>query len=159
MKTKITYVRTVGIILMILLLTAGEIIAQPVIRNRTRKFLNRTSLVIIAAKKELAEGKNYTGDFAKAVAHQKYARKLFIGGFYQRAAFHSHRARMLAFAVIKSNKGTVQREWELNKDESDLPANQPNDQELDKVLFRDNPNLVFDDKVAVQAELKEIDVK
>lgn len=147
------------IIMMLITLSLGELSAQPALRNRSRRFINRTSVVIMAAKRELQQGKNYTGDFARALAHQRYARKLFMNGFYQRAIYHSHRARMLAFAVIRSNKGVVKREWELDKDEASLPSNQPGDKELDQELVKDNPSIAFDDRIAVQAELKDIDVK
>ncbi len=159
MKTMNVYWKPVAVILMLITFSLGEVSAQPALRNRSRKFIKRTSTVIMAAKKDLQQGKIYTGDFARAVAHQRYARKLFMNGFYQKAIYHSHRARMLAFAVIRSNKGVVNREWELDKDESRLPANQPGDRELDQELVKDNPSIAFDDRIAVQAELKDIDVK
>lgn len=147
---------------LLLILFAGSLLqtgAQPAMRNRARGFLNRTSVVLVSAKTELNKGKNYTGDFSRAVAHQRYAVRLFRNGFYQKAINHSHRARMLALAVIRSNKGQVQRDWELNKEEKDLHANTPSDQQLDSDLTKDSPSLAFDDRKAASADLQGTDVK
>lgn len=159
MKTTHVNWKPAAILMMLMVLSLGELSAQPALKNRSRRFINRTSMVILAAKKDLQQGKIYTGDFSRAVAHQRYARKLFMNGFYQKAIYHSHRARMLAFAVIRTNKGVVKHEWELDKEESVLPANQPGDRELDQELVRDNPSVAFDDRITIQAELKDIDVK
>ena len=133
--------------------------SQPLRRHQARAYLNRTVLIIHEAKDQLNIGKNYTGEFARAVAHQKLARNLFQSGQFQKAIFHSHRARILAFATIKNNKGNLKEDFESTKEEEALQMNTPKEEELDRDLKKSEPNITFDDRAAARAEVKEIDEK
>jgi hypothetical protein len=137
----------------------SDLISQPTQRHQVRSYINRTVLIIHEAKKQLEIGKNYNGDYARAVAHQKYARNLFLTGKFQKSVFHSHRARVLAYAVIRNNKGIVLKDLETTKEEETLHANQPKDEELDRVLLINDPKLTFDDRAAAQAQVKGIEDK
>jgi hypothetical protein len=153
-------IRVAGILVLLLSICASELNAQPAVKIRTRKYIHRTSVVLGYAHNQLKKGQNYTGDLAKAVAHQRYARKLFVSGNFQRAIYHSRRARLLAFASVKANKGSVNGEWEFNKEETSATqaAAIPADQELDQALIADNPALTFDDKALISQELTDIDL-
>jgi len=144
--------------LLVAVMAPSQVQAQPAYRLRARRVIHRTAVVLTAARNELKKGQNYTGDFSRAVAHQRYARVLFLKGNYQRAILHSRRARMLAFASIKANKGELKKEWEFNKEEAAEGNNIPTDDQLDKELTAMNPGLKFDDRAAAQAELKDVDV-
>ena len=141
------------------ILSFQSLSSQPLRKHQARAYLNRTVLIIREAREQLNSGKNYTGDFAKAVAHQKLARNLFLSGDFQKAVFHSHRARRLAFATIRNNKGTVKKDFESTKEEESLQTNPPKDEELDRALKISDPNNNFDDRIAAQAQVKEIDEK
>ena len=159
METKHSMPRSVILLLFLLILPLSQTQAQQAMRHRARMFLHRTSLVLVDAKAQLNKGQVYTGDFARALAHQRMAVRLFKAGYFQRAVNHSHRARMLAFAVIRSNKGQVDRKWEPNKDEQAMHANAPSDQQLDRDLQQENPSLAYDDRKAAQADLQGTDVQ
>lgn len=133
--------------------------AQPVRRHQVKAYLNRTVLILHEAKDQLNIGKNYTGEYAKAIAHQKMARNLFQSGEFQKAVFHSHRARQLAFNVIRNNKGQVKKEFDPTKEEEGLQSNPPKEDELDRSLIKTEPGMAFDDKAAVQVQVKQIDDK
>jgi len=128
--------------------------AQPGQRIAARKAIRRTAVAINHAHKKLKENKVYTGNFVKAVRHQRYARFLFRQGKFLRAIHQTRRARQLAFLVIQANKGSVNKEWELTQEEK--PANAPSDSELEKELPPDSEGL-SDEKLANQ-DLKDIDL-
>jgi hypothetical protein len=93
--------------------------------------------LMLAAHADLKRGKVYTGDFARAVRHQRYAVFLWRRGFYARSIHHSRRARMLAINVIQANKGTVQPSYKMDKEEDSLSKNTPPDSQLDTDLKND----------------------
>ena len=159
MKTKDMPLRIAVLAILIVAFLGVDLLAQPPIKHRAKAYLNKTVVIIHAAKAQLLTGKNYTGDFSRALAHQKYARNMFLTGQFQKAIFHSHRARMLAYNVIRNNKGAVTKELESNSEEESLHANQPKDEELDRALIINDPKLTFDDRAATQAEVKGIDDK
>jgi hypothetical protein len=159
MKEINSYLKVITISLCILIRLEPSTMAQPIHKYQVKAYLNRTVLIIHEAKKQLNTGKNYTGDFAHAIAHQKLARNLFQNGQFQKAGFHSHRARVFAFAVIRDNKGLVNKEFVSTKEEENLEANRPKDDELDRSLLKSEPNITFDDRAAIQVQVKEIEEK
>ena len=116
-----------------------EASAQPAMRKRAHHAIRRTAIVIQAAYKNVKEGKVYTGDLARSIAHQHYARVLFRNGFYPRAIHHTRRARMLALIAIKANKGVEISEGTLTPEEEELLKNSPSDEELEKELLKEMP--------------------
>jgi hypothetical protein len=115
----------------LLVFQAGIVSAQVTIKEDARKFLNHTNDAIMKAKGAVEVGQVYTGDVVKAVHHQKYARDLFKQGEYNKAIFHSYRARQLAFAAIRANKAKVTDDLQVNANEKPLLKDIPNDKNLD----------------------------
>jgi hypothetical protein len=105
----------------------------PLVKLKTKKVIRRTAIVVNYAHKMVKQNKVYTGNLAKSVRHQRYARFLYRNGKYARAIHHSRRARQLAFLAIQANKGTTQKEWELTKDEAPDDGT-VSDAELEKEL-------------------------
>lgn len=130
-------------IISILFLTTN-LMSQPRMRIQAQKVLHRTTFVLAHAQKELRISRNFTGDFSKAVAHQKLARRLYTKGLYQRSIYHSRFARQLAFRVIKDNKGV--EAYRFNKEEEELFKNAPKDEELTEELMKDNSDLKLKDE-------------
>ena len=143
------------IVLALIMMIGLSSFAQPGQRIAAKKCIRRTTVVMMHAHKKLKENKVYTGNMAKSVRHQRYARFLFRQGKFLRAIHQSRRARQLAFFVIQANKGTVEKGWELNKEEN--PAGAPTDAELEKELPADTENTT-DEKLAGE-DLKDIDVE
>lgn len=134
--------KTVKRLLMLLMLPAftAFVPSEPMIKKeQARHVIRKTAMIIMVAHKKVKDGKVYTGDLARAIAHQKFAIKLFRAGDYFRAIHHSRRARFLAVEAIKANKGAEMNEWRLSKEEETSVANGPKDEELDKNLLKEMP--------------------
>ena len=101
-------------------------------RSAAYRFINRTNKIIRHAGRVVKRHKNFTGDLAKSIEHQKYAKKLYLSGEYKRSIFHSQRARNLARIAIKVNKGKMDNSMDLLNDEVNLIAGIPSDDVLDK---------------------------
>ncbi len=159
MKSYTAKLKILIITLLVSIFSLQTAVSQPLRKHQAKAYINRTVLILREAREQLNIGKNYTGDFAKAVAHQKLARNLFQSGEFQKAVFHSHRARQLAFATIRNNKGMVKKDFESTKEEESLQTNAPKDEELDRAMKISEPDNTFDDRAAAKAQVKEIDDK
>ncbi|MCA6364885.1 MAG: hypothetical protein IM638_17775 [Bacteroidetes bacterium] len=124
-----------------------------------RRVIRRTAAVILVAQKKVKENKVYTGNLARSIAHQRYARRLYLQGRYLRAMHHSRRARQLAILAIKANNGTETADMTYNKEDEEIMNAEPvSDKELDDELDKDMPNQPTKDEDFVDAVLTEIDV-
>lgn len=132
------------------------------LRVKSKKVIRRTAVTLFAAQKELKQHKIYTGNFARAVAHQRFARSLWRRGMFIRAIHHSRRARMLAKSVIIANKGAVKAEMDMGTDElptkKDGSDKMPPDEELDKDLEKEMPGYSKNDEEFVDIVLDDIDL-
>lgn len=124
-----------------------------------RRVIRRTAGVILIAQKKVKEGKVYTGNLARAVAHQRYARKLYMQGKYLRAMHQSRRARRLAILAIQANKGTETADMKDTKEDDEIMNENPvSDSELDADLDKDMPGYSTKDEDFVDAALNDIDL-
>lgn len=128
--------------------------AQPAKRKHAHRAIRKTAVVLLYAHKQVKQNKVYTGNLARAVRHQRYARFLFHKGKFVRALHHTRRARMLAFVAINANKGTVSKEWETNKEEN---QGAPDDKELEKELPAETASLT--DEQLILQELTDVDLE
>ena len=114
---------------------------QKIIAHRV---LVKTAFVIHHAYKKVKENKVYTGNLARAMRHQKYARMLYRQGKYVRAMHQSRRARYFALLAIKANKGEETDDMKFSKeDEASMNKNKPSDADLDKEVdeaMKNEPN-------------------
>jgi len=140
------------------ILFSGHAVAQPALRMKAHQVIRRTAIVIHEAHKDVKEGKVYTGDLSRAIAHQKYARVLFRNGMYDRAIHHSRRARVLAVMAIRANKGVEIPESKMTAEEEELMKNPPSDDELEKELLKEMPNENMKDEDAVKTS-PDVDMK
>lgn len=122
-------------------------VAKAIVADKihSRKAIRRTAVVINHAREKVKINKNYTGDLSKAVAHQRFARKLHAKGFYHRAIHHTRVARMYAKKAIMANKGAEINEAKFTAEEEELMANSPSEQELMEELTREEAKPVIDD--------------
>jgi len=124
--------------------------SEPVVKKeQAKRVIRKTAMIIMVAHKKVKEGKVYTGDLARAIAHQKFAIKLFRAGDYFRAIHHSRRARFLAIEAIKANKGAEMAEWKLSKEEETSMANGIKDEELDRNLAKEMPSEATKDEEVI----------
>ncbi len=124
-----------------------------------RRVIRRTAYVILHAQKKVKENKNYTGDLARAVAHQRYARKLYFQGKFLRAMHQSRRARHFAILAIQANKGAETADMKLDpEDEAVMNDTPANDAELDKELETANPGYSQKDQDFVDAAISDLDL-
>ncbi len=122
------------------------------------KFLKRTNKVIIVAHNSVKKGHVKKGNLAKAVYHQRYAKKLLKTHKVHRALQHSRIARTYAFRAIRNNKGVVDKEWEFDDTENQAMGDKIADDELDKELMNSDPNISFKDENITQKEMTELEV-
>jgi len=117
------------------------------------RVLVKTSFVIHHAYKKVKENKVYTGNLARAIRHQKYARMLYRQGKFLRAMHQSRRARYFAILAIQANKGTESDDMKFSKeDEMKMSKNAPSDAELDKEADAAFPNDSNKDEDMMAAE-------
>ncbi|CAN5145639.1 hypothetical protein BH09BAC5_BH09BAC5_08320 [soil metagenome] len=124
-----------------------------------RRVLRRTAFVINHAQKQVRENKNYTGDLARAVAHQRFARKLYLQGKFLRAMHQSRRARSFAILAIKANKGTESADMKLDPEDDAVMNDSPvSDADLDKELETASPGYSQKDEDFINAAISDIDL-
>jgi hypothetical protein len=126
------------VLLFAVVVSSFTIAALPVNKTQAKTFLNRSSKVIISAQNALKNGKVYTGDFVLAVRHQQWAKKQYALNNFDKAIYHSGRARALALKAIRANKGPAPLEATLNQSERAEVGKGPSPSELDLSLSIDN---------------------
>lgn len=128
-------------------------------KMHAKRVIRRSAIVIRHAQVCLQENKNYTGDLARAIAHQRYARKLYFQGNYLRAMHQSRRARQFAMLSIQANKGTEPAGSANEKEDEDIMNQQKvSDTDLDAEVEKDSPGYSQKDEDFVNAALEEIDL-
>ncbi|HTL82230.1 MAG TPA: hypothetical protein VL651_11020 [Bacteroidia bacterium] len=155
-------------LLVIVLLIAGTSVMnaqprRPAVRHadkvHARRVIRRTAYVILAAQKQEQINKVYTGDLARAIAHQRLARKLYFRGEFLRAMHQSRRARYFAILAYQANKGTVTSDMDLNKEDEQVMTDNPvDDATLDQQLNTESPGYSTNDEDFVNAVLSDIDL-
>ncbi len=124
-----------------------------------RRVIRRTAHVILMAQTKVKENKNYTGDLARAIAHQRLARKLYFQGKFLKAMHQSRRARYFAIQAIQANKGTETADMKLDPEDEGVMNDTPaSDADLDKELNADSPGYSQKDQDFVDAALSDIDL-
>lgn len=121
-------------------------------KEQAKRVIRRTAVVIHVARKKVREGKVYTGNLARAVAHQRLAIRLYREGKFFRAIHHSRRARHLAILAIKANKGAETADMRMTKEEQDTMKGGPSDTELDNALMKDLPDAPQKDEEVLDSE-------
>ncbi len=114
-------------------------------KTHARKAIRKTAIVIRNAQLKVKANKNYTGDLSRAIAHQRFARKMYIKGMYVKALRHTRAARIFARKAIKANKGSDIAEANFTPEEEELMKDSPSDQELMDEIVREEAKPVIDD--------------
>lgn len=70
---------------------------------QAKNFIEKTNGIIYDAQAKIKTHKIYSGDFTKAVVHQRYALNMFKQKKYTKALYHSHSARYYANQSINAN--------------------------------------------------------
>ena len=126
----------------------------PVIKKENaRRSIQKTAFVIKKAQMKVKEGKVYTGNLARAVSHQRYAKTLYLEGEYRRSMYFSRRARALAILAIKANKGTETADMSESKEENEMLKGAPSDEQLDADLLRKMPSESQKDEDIINSDL------
>lgn len=121
-------------------------------KAQARHIIRKTAVVILVAHKKVKEGKVYTGNLARAIAHQKHAIHLYRAGKFYRSIHHSRRARFLALLAIKANKGSEKAEWKHSAEDEKLLQGGPSDNELDAALAKERSAEPTKDEDVINAE-------
>ncbi|HLU84351.1 MAG TPA: hypothetical protein VKZ45_02665 [Vicingaceae bacterium] len=120
--------------------------------------LNRTNNAIDKAYQSVQKNKVYSGNLAKAVYHQKLAKKYLKENNNYRALHHTRVARFQAFMSIRANKEFNENEWDYTQKEQEMFGKGiPNDElttELNKTYSAEN----LKDETITEEDLKDIEV-
>lgn len=153
--------------LFIIAISAPDVSAQrrmasrrsgPALRIKSKRVIRRTAVVVLAAQAAVKDGKVYTGNLARAVAHQRFARSLWRRGMYLRAIHQSRRARVLALMAINANKGTVKADYNFDKEEQGYAKDSPADSQLDSDLDKEMPGYSTKDEDFINAVIDDVDL-
>ena len=117
------------------------------------QIINTTAKVIHEAHRAVKAEKNFTGDLAVAVKHQKFAQKLFKEEKYKAAADHAMFARKSAVKAIKANKKPVRAEYE--KKQVAVKEKMPSEEELKAAVSTEED---IDEKELIKEETLELSV-
>lgn len=131
--------------------------AQPAMRMKARNVIRKTGVVIHKAQHIVKKHGAYTGNLAKSIAHQRYAKKLFLRGNFLRSIHQSLHARKLALLAIKANRQPVLTEWEFDKDEQTYSRTSPSDELLQSEMKKEMPGASEKDEEYLEDLLKDID--
>jgi hypothetical protein len=132
---------------------------KPLQKAAAHRVLVKTAFVIRHAHKKVKENKVYTGNLARAMRHQKYARILYRKGNYVRAMHQSRRARYFALLAIKANKGEETSDMNFSKeDEEMMKKDAPSDSDLDKEVDNAMKNEPMKDEDIVNSD-PDVDLK
>lgn len=126
--------------------------------HRVHHYILKTNQVIAHAKKSLIKGGVYTGAYARSLAHQRTAIRLFQKHQTRRALYHSKMARDLAKRVIMVNKQEFFKEWEETPEEKNELKGMPNLSDLENDIHQELGNIEFDDKKALEEDLSDLEV-
>jgi hypothetical protein len=144
---------------LLLIAFAGSVFAGTMESRKVAKdMIKRTAFVIRIAHKEVNEHHVYTGDLARAIAHQKFAKQLFHDGEYLRAMHQTKRARRLAAKAIKANRGEVPSQADLTAEELSVTANGPSEEQLAGELHVAMPAEPMQDDAVVKLKI-DVDLK
>lgn len=124
-----------------------------------RRVIRRTTVVILAAQKKVKENKVYTGNLARAIAHQRFARRLYLRGNFARAIHQSRRARALALLALKANNGSETADMKYDaEDQKVLDDNPPSDTDLDNELEKEMSGYSVKDEDFIDGTINDIDL-
>ncbi|MGD9492594.1 MAG: hypothetical protein AB7V36_04505 [Bacteroidales bacterium] len=144
---------------LVFLFMGASVQAQPIMKEKAKKVVNRSAIVIYAAHKYTITNQVFTGNLKKAVVHQNIAIMLFLEGKYMRAIHQSRRAREFARLQLEANSGRYPAGFEPESDE--MPEGpQPDNSELDAEAEASEFNSIINDDEALSKEkLDNLEIK
>jgi hypothetical protein len=121
---------------------------------QTKNYLVKTTRLTGVAHMCVKQTKNYSGDLALAVRHQRKAIELFQAKAYEQAIYHSKRCRVLCIKIFNDNK--IKQPWDakFTAEEELMASKSPRETELDNAL----PSSELKDQDLINGNLM-VDVK
>lgn len=120
--------------------------------------MNRTNDAIDKAYQSVQKNKVYSGNLAKAVQHQKLAKKYLKENNNYRALHHTRVARFQAFMSIRANKEFTENEWDYTQKEQEMFGKGIPDDELTTELNKTYSAENLKDETITEEDLKDIEV-
>ena len=143
----------VPFLILSLLIGATSLKAAPDQAN-TRFYIMKTNRMLGVAHMTVKRTKNFTGDLALAIRHERKALALYTAKDYPAAIYHSRRCRELRIKIYTDNKIKPPIDAKYTTAEialaSDSPTNEVLDRDLETLLSKDedfmNGNMEVDIK-------------
>ena len=153
--------KTIKKILVLFLLPALTAFAGPgpmIKKQQAKGVIRKTAVVIMHAYRRVKTEHVYTGNLARAIAHQKFAIRLYREGKYFKAIHHSRMARRLAILALKANKGEEMADWKYSKEEEANMKSGPTEEELSSELSKEMPGAAVKDEDVI-SDIPDVDLK
>ncbi len=125
---------------------------------RAKRMIKKTANVIVIAHRHVNEHRNYTGDLARAIQHQKVAVHLYHQGEYIRAMHQTKFARRLAVAAIRANSGSEPEEARFDAEEESITAQGPSEEEMRREAAATVPSEPVKDEAVLRLDVNKIKV-
>lgn len=116
-------------------------------KAKAKAVLMKTHRAIGVARVTVMKTKKYTGNLAKAVRYQRYAKKLYLQNNFARAIHFSRKARFFALQVMKENGAKSNTDFVETAEEGTLAGTLPSDQELQEELDKNLPTSPTDQEL------------
>ena len=120
--------------------------ALPAVEKAKAKVtLMKTNRAIGVAHMVIKKTRSFSGLLGKSVKHERFAKKLYNEGKYDRAVYHSLKARQYAGEIMKASNAKTTSDFLLSADEKQWADSSPSDQELEDEVNKDNPAVIKDE--------------
>lgn len=103
-------------------------------QSNTRFYIMKTNRMLGVAHMTVKRTKNYKGDLALAVRHERKALALYTAKDYPAAVYHSKRCRELCLKIYADNKIKPPMDAKYTSAENALASDSPSGESLDNSL-------------------------
>jgi len=136
------------ILFMVVLFLPLKASINEVTKAQAKQFLTRTNKAITSAHAAIKKGKVYNGNYVNALRHQQFAKKMYIRNLFQKAIYHSKKARSLAFKTITENGSRIPSDCIITAEEKAMiGSSMPSDRVLAEEIALDGQNNLKDQDV------------
>ena len=121
--------------------------AMAIDKARAKAILVKTNTAIGITHMTVKRTKKYSGKLGLAVKHERFAKKLYEAGNFDKAAQQSLFARKCATEAMQENGAKTNTLFILSAEEKTVLTASPNEEELKKEANLDNPTTIKDEEL------------
>ena len=140
--------KTKALIITLFIILAGFFqteAATAVEKARAKAVLVKTNTALGVTHMTIKRTRKFSGKLGLAVKHERYAKKLYEAGNYDKAVLHSLFARKIATEAMGENGAKTNTLFTYSPEEKGFLANSPSDEDLKKEALADDPKEIKDE--------------